>query len=1037
MRSKAPIFAGLLSLAAKAGRADPTWPAATDHMEEIIYQLQGFQGSLFNDIITPCNNEAAGPGRVTASEWLRVGFHDMAPHNRFFGTGGLDGSLQFELLSGENTGPGHNTTLQFYSNYLSSRSSMADLIAAGVYASVRSCGGPVIPLKLGRVDATEAGSPGVPQPQNSVVTFQQQFDRMGFSATEMIQLVACGHTLGSVHSPEFPEIVPASVGQVPLDSSNAAYDNKVVTEYVSGNTTNPLVVGPAVALNRHSDFKVFNSDGNVTIGGMTDPATYRDICRTVLQKMIEVVPSGVTLTEPIAPYAVKPVDMQLTLNPGGTTFLLTGYIRVRTTELPADSISNVVLTWKDRNGGNNCGSSGTCSTTATLQGVATGFDDTFGFFPIEATIPTSSGISSFTLAVNLKDGSSQTYDNNGNSYPMSDAIVLQKPQSCLLQGTGALTVAALVRNDIVNLPVSLGVSYLTPRNTADGNPVPALNEATIPMTKGNCVGQYTFYTASYTIPGGKSYNARISVTAGEGASAFTDDFNKASGLAGTCSAFSSGATCSGVATSSSSSIASSTSPVSISSSTSASITITSSTSSTTTGPTPAIKPAVGGYVFVSCRTEGTGVRALSGASFAYDEMTLESCMANCTGFDYWAAEYGRECYCGNSYHSSSQETADEDCNMVCGGDPAEFCGAGNRIQLYSTTATRTSSATPTPTATLAHKPAVGDYDLQGCWTEATAGRALSEKSYADDSMTLESCAAYCSGYTYFATEYGRECYCGNQLNAGSIPAQETECNMVCAGNPYEYCGAGNRLELYKVRSGSTTSATSGAPSSATTAATTSTSSITPTATLAPQPTVSPYSLVGCWTEGNGARALSADSYASGNNMTLENCAAFCDGYKYFGTEYASECYCGNGLHPTSTNASLDDCSMTCSGNPYQYCGGPNRLELYEADGIAPAPGPSQPATVGTWTFHKCVTEATGVRALSATSLASDTLTLEDCADFCAGYQYFGAEFGRECYCGNSFNEGSVEAPAAECSMPCAGNDLEICGAGNRLSVYEA
>lgn len=46
--------------------------------------------------------------------------------------------------------------------------------------------------------------------------------------------------------------------------------------------------------------------------------------------------------------------------------------------------------------------------------------------------------------MNLNDGSSQTYDNNGHSYPMSDAVVLQKTQSCLLQSTGALTVAALV-----------------------------------------------------------------------------------------------------------------------------------------------------------------------------------------------------------------------------------------------------------------------------------------------------------------------------------------------------------------------------------------------------------------------------------------------------------------------------------------------------------------------------------------------------------------------------------------------------------------
>lgn len=302
----------------------------------------------------------------------------MAPHNRYFGTGGVDGSLQFELDNGENTGPGHRTTLEFYANYFSSRSSMADLIAAGVYASVRSCGGPAVPLRLGRKDATSAGNPGVPQPQNSAFSFRSQFDRMGFTQTEMIQLVACGHTLGSVHSTEFPQIVPASVGQIPFDSSNTEFDNKIATEYVSGATTNPLVVGASVGAGRNSDFKVYNIDGNATITTLTDPTTFRNTCQAMLQKMIDVVPDGVTLTEPIAPYAVKPVDMQLTLNSGGTTFLLTGSIRVRTTELPASSIQNVVLTWKDRNGGDSCGSSATCSTTATLQGVSTGFDDTFG-----------------------------------------------------------------------------------------------------------------------------------------------------------------------------------------------------------------------------------------------------------------------------------------------------------------------------------------------------------------------------------------------------------------------------------------------------------------------------------------------------------------------------------------------------------------------------------------------------------------------------------------------------------------------------------
>ncbi|KAH6626212.1 heme peroxidase [Chaetomium sp. MPI-SDFR-AT-0129] len=827
MRTRAaPVYAGLLSLAAQTGRvaADPTWPGATDHMEEIVYQLQGVEGSLFNDIITPCNNEAAGPGRVTASEWLRVGFHDMAPANHYFGTGGVDGSLQFELNNGENTGPGHATTLQFMANYYTSRSSLADLIAAGVYASVRSCGGPIVPLRLGRVDATQAGSAGVPQPQNSIVSFQQQFDRMGFNATEMIQLVACGHTLGNVHSTEFPQIVPAATGQIPFDTSNAAYDNKVAAEYVSGNTSNPLVVGLSIASGRNSDFKVYNSDRNVTIAALAaDPALYRATCQRVLQKMIEVVPQGVVLTaDPIAPYEVKPVNVQLTLNEGGSTLALTGSIRVRTTEVPGDSIDSVVLTWKDRNGGDSCGSSASCSVSATLQGVGQGFDDTFGFFPIAATIPTAAGISSFTLTVKLKDGTSKTYDNNGHAYPVPDAVILQKPQSCLLQGTGALTVSALVRNDLADLPVNLTVAYLTPRGTADGNPVPALNNAEIVMTKGDCVGKYTFFSGSFTIPGGLSYNARVGVTVGEGETAHTKDFFKASDFPGTCGTFTGGATCGGVTTSSA--VPSSTTTTSTTSdpgSTTTSTTITTSdppstttTTSTTSTPTPAVKPTVGGYTFQACWTEGTGSRALTGASFAYDTMTLESCMTNCTagGFDYFATEYARECYCGNSLHATSSEApSPDDCNMLCAGDPSEFCGAGNRLELYSTTATRTTSATPAPTATLARKEVVGGYRLVGCQKESSilGVRALSGMPVlAVDGLTLEGCAVYCGGWEYFGAEYGRECYCGNTINGDSVPAAQGDCSMTCAGDPFEYCGAGDRLELYRLASATATATAS-------------------------------------------------------------------------------------------------------------------------------------------------------------------------------------------------------------------------------------
>lgn len=51
-------------------------------------------------------------------------------------------------------------------------------------------------------------------------------------------------------------------------------------------------------------------------------------------------------------------------------------------------------------------------------------------------------------------------------------------------------------------------------------------------------------------------------------------------------------------------------------------------------------------------------------------------------------------------------------------------------------------------------------------------------------------------------------YCGNSLNAGSVGAPTTECSMVCGGNSFDYCGAGNRLQLYSLTAGSSTTAAS-------------------------------------------------------------------------------------------------------------------------------------------------------------------------------------------------------------------------------------
>ena len=377
---KLGFLAALLPLASVTG-ADPTWPSPYDELEEVMFQVFSFRARNFGDTVSPCDNEASGPGRLQAAEWLRAAFHDVASHNAFTGLGGLDGSLQFELSRSENNGPGFRTMFEFMSTFYSREASMADLVALGVYFSVRSCGGPIIPFSPGRVDATEAGlGSQVPQVGDTAPVFTNRFLRMGFTQAEMIQMVACGHTLGGVHSAQFPSIVPEGSAEnnvQPVDSTPAEFDNLIAVEYVAGNTSNPLVVGPSVALNRHSDAKVFGSDGNTTISTLTDPDAFRSTCQSILERMINSVPSGVTLADPLAPYAVKPVALQLSLNNFAETIRFEGYIRLHTTTLPADADTQVRIIYKNRNGGSDCGSGSDCSFLTAVGGITQGFDDDF------------------------------------------------------------------------------------------------------------------------------------------------------------------------------------------------------------------------------------------------------------------------------------------------------------------------------------------------------------------------------------------------------------------------------------------------------------------------------------------------------------------------------------------------------------------------------------------------------------------------------------------------------------------------------------
>ncbi|KFY16649.1 hypothetical protein V492_01177 [Pseudogymnoascus sp. VKM F-4246] len=84
-------------------------------------------------------------------------------------------------------------------------------------------------------------------------------------------------------------------------------------------------------------------------------------------------------------------------------------------------------------------------------------------------------------------------------------------------------------------------------------------------------------------------------------------------------------------------------------------------------------------------------------------------------------------------------------------------------------------------------PGNNQYKSLGCYTEPTDARALTGNSYSSTTdMTAEACIEFCAGSKYVAVEYASECYCGSDLNPGSVVAPSTECSMTCPGDRWEY-----------------------------------------------------------------------------------------------------------------------------------------------------------------------------------------------------------------------------------------------------------
>ncbi|KAJ7191162.1 heme peroxidase [Mycena haematopus] len=434
------------------------WPSPQlDALEAVRFDQFGFTtlGTSLSTFITPCNLFAFGTtaggansGRSDAADWIRTAYHDVATYNSTDGTGGLDASIRFaeEQARAENTGNGFANTLGVVFAEVNRYVSMADTIALGAVIAIENCGGPEIAFRGGRIDAAESNAPGVPQPEQSLDSHIAAFSRQGFTQTEMIGLVACGHTFGGVQHGFFPDIVdelnlPTDTEDVAhFDSTFVHFDNNIATEYISGATQNPLVIGFNDTTN--SDRRIFGSDGNQTMLSFANSLDhFTSTCADLYARMLDTVPSGVQLTEVIEPLPVKPANVKLTLD--GDTLQLWGILRLWNTT--ADPTRTVQVVWQDHYGGSGNSSLTFVGTSSSTGGKYSAtwywFNPTLRFGSITGLNATA-GVKSLSFVVDGK-----VEDQGGVGFAVQDGFMLAQT-SCSTGAPEVGRVDVAVRNGV-------------------------------------------------------------------------------------------------------------------------------------------------------------------------------------------------------------------------------------------------------------------------------------------------------------------------------------------------------------------------------------------------------------------------------------------------------------------------------------------------------------------------------------------------------------------------------------------------------------
>jgi catalase (peroxidase I) len=217
----------------------PSFAKAASHskraLNEAVHTINNAVGSLYrrqyettsscpavwSEISTTLTEQFLLDGQCTdaARAAIRAAFHDCF-------NGACDGSLILanECANSENVGLerlcGNLATVAQDKNV-----GVADLIQFAAAHAIKTCpGGPTIPVKIGRIDSSEASPLGVlPSPSQSAEDLMKLFASKGFSVADLVALIGA-HSTGKQRTTD-----PSRAG-ASFDSTPGAWDNKFYSE---------------------------------------------------------------------------------------------------------------------------------------------------------------------------------------------------------------------------------------------------------------------------------------------------------------------------------------------------------------------------------------------------------------------------------------------------------------------------------------------------------------------------------------------------------------------------------------------------------------------------------------------------------------------------------------------------------------------------------------------------------------------------------------------------------------------------------------